>query len=86
MKGQVGGISDNMNKKCILSTESNLLLLKPLHNDNRGLRELAFYEIAASIKALERRIDDVTDAYLSRKIGIFDNILFCIYKFCHKRW
>ena len=40
MKGQVGGVSDN--KKRILSTESNLFLLKPLQNDNRGLREVAF--------------------------------------------
>ena len=42
MSSQVGGISDDKNR--ILSIEPNLLL-KPLQNHHRGLREVVFYEI-----------------------------------------
>lgn len=84
MKGQVGGISGK--KKRILSTQSDSLLLKPLQNDNRGLREVAFYEIVASIKAFERHVGDLNVTDLSGKLGIFDNILFHIYKSCYKKW
>lgn len=49
MEGQVGGLSKTKNR--ILSTSNNYLL-KSLQNDNRGLREVAFYEMVSTIKAI----------------------------------
>jgi len=66
MSSQVGGISDDKNR--ILSIEPNLLL-KPLQNHHRGLREVVFYEIMAASNALEYGIkDNIGEVGINRKI------------------
>jgi hypothetical protein len=57
MSGQVGGLSDK--KKQILTLEPKLLL-KPVQNHHRGLREIALYEIVKSIKSI------ISDDYIDR--------------------
>jgi len=59
MKHQVGGLSSTKNP--ILTLKPNFLL-KPFQTDDRGLREVAFYEIMESIHELKLGIDADADA------------------------
>lgn len=49
MTSRVGGKSDS--RKPMLSIKPNILL-KPLQNDHRGLREMVFYELATAAKCI----------------------------------
>lgn len=96
MKHQVGGISDT--KKRILSIkitktpnnyEENLLFLlfKPLQNNNRGLREIAFYEIVQASKRIgigSLKATTTTNTFASRQ-SIYEYSLFIICRYTRRQ-